>query len=713
MGNSKIDKKNKVPIAKDNCIFPNIPLISHNYVALKLKTTGTDPCAAPLQEIGAIRIQNNKIDDKDVFSEIINPTQALVPYAQSPLAHNTQSALSNFALINPKLNAFIGHNIIVSHNAAFEITHLRENYIQNNLQWVQPRILCTQLLGRIIAPNLLDYSLYTFAKWLGIYEDEDTKALDEARLLARVFLRMLPMLRNAGIRTLAEAEAGSLLIKQSDPAQHKKNWVQPISRPTFDMLFEDAHRKAVDKFLYQKRNKDIMTAPAAVVRAETPLNDVLDLMLSRKISSVFVRSEQKSTSGYGIVTERDILRALRINLQNGINLPVQHFMNYPLHVVHQEALGYRALGRMRRLNIRHLGVIDDNGKLLGAITPKDLLIDRSMKQLLLADGMEQATNEAELGRVWAELPVTVHGLLKEGLNALDVAAVISREIHALTQAATRLAEQRMIQNKRGSTPCQYCVLVLGSAGRGESLLDVEQQNAIIYNGNRTHDVWFEELGEHLADILHSVGLSYSRKNIMASQSGWRKSVTGWRKILKQWLQSHNINDLSSIEIFLDAAPVSGSLKLGEEVWQDTFKLAVQSLNFQSALMSKINNSETVLNFLGQLKTQKDSIALKDNGLNILAAIARLAALRYEGLHRSSYQRLKTAYDNNAISYQDMENAQNAFNDMMKVLLDQQLVDISAIRPVMAAANVSTMSAGQKKDLIRSLRQIEQLKKKIF
>ena len=49
----------------------------------------------------------------------------------------------------------------------------------------------------------------------------------------------------------------------------------------------------------------------------------------------------------------------------------------------------------------------------------------------------------------------------------------------LTQRAAVLAEQRMRKEGYGDAPCPYVLAVLGSAGRGESLLAMDQDNALI------------------------------------------------------------------------------------------------------------------------------------------------------------------------------------------------------------------------------------------
>ena len=81
---------------------------------------------------------------------------------------------------------------------------------------------------------------------------------------------------------------------------------------------------------------------------------------------------------------------------------------------------------------------------------------------------------------WAKLPQVVASLLAEGVSARDIAAVISRELGALTRQAAVIAEARMRDAGHGDPICPYAVAVLGSAGRSESLLAMDQDNALVF-----------------------------------------------------------------------------------------------------------------------------------------------------------------------------------------------------------------------------------------
>ena len=78
----------------------------------------------------------------------------------------------------------------------------------------------------------------------------------------------------------------------------------------------------------------------------------------------------------------------------------------------------------------------------------------------------------------------------------------------MTSRACEFAEAELEASNGAHPPARYAMLVLGSEGRGESLLAMDQDNAIIFEegapGSEV-DKYFERLGRGVADILDEAG----------------------------------------------------------------------------------------------------------------------------------------------------------------------------------------------------------------
>ena len=121
-----------------------------------------------------------------------------------------------------------------------------------------------------------------------------------------------------------------------------------------------------------------------------------------------------------------------------------------------DAFVYRAIGRMNRLKTRHLGVIDESGSMVGALSARDLLRLRASEAISLGDEIDDAADAQALALAWAKLPQVSESLRAESLSGRDIAEVISRELGALTRQATVIAERIMRERGEGR------ILITGS-----------------------------------------------------------------------------------------------------------------------------------------------------------------------------------------------------------------------------------------------------------
>ena len=111
---------------------------------------------------------------------------------------------------------------------------------------------------------------------------------------------------------------------------------------------------------------DLMTRDIVCVSPAEPLSACADLMRGRRISSIVVGYGSKPL---GILTERDILHAL--NLGTARSVPVSSIMAHPVVAVASETRVEDAYHQMVVHRIRHLLVVDREGRMAGVVTETD------------------------------------------------------------------------------------------------------------------------------------------------------------------------------------------------------------------------------------------------------------------------------------------------------------------------------------------------------
>jgi CBS domain-containing protein len=687
------------------------PLLALDAVALDTETTSLDPRVARIVEVGAVRLISGRLSEDETFRSLVNPKIPIPEIAAS--IHGIDDAkvrdAPDFAEVWPDFSDFIGGSAVIGHSIGYDLAILTNEMSRAGVPFSRPRTLDVRLLAQIVEPALTDYSLDRLAVWLGVKASDRHAALGDAFTAARIFVALVPKLREGNIRTLAEAEAACSKLTAALEEQHRAGWVEPVLAPSRT----DAERELarLDSYPYRHRVRELMSSPPVFVEGDAPLDEALKILTDRRISSLFVTPRGKKPEDgpfpgaeSGIITERDILRAICKETPAALAKPTANFASRPLASVPADAFVYRAIGRMDRLRIRHLGVVDESGYVAGALTARDLLRLRARDAVTLGDEIDEAKDVHELGQAWATLPAVARGLLDEGIEARNVSAIISRELGALTRRAGQLAELKMLEAGKGSPPAPYALLVLGSAGRGESLLALDQDNAIIFEKGEPggpEDRWFAELGTHVADILHQVGVPYCTGGVMAKNPQWRGSAAHWRERLQHWIGRSNPEDLLAVDIFFDFRAVHGDGALAAALWRDAYAAAKGEAGFAKLLVESGGNFEPPLGWFG-FRTENGRADLKLGGLFVIVSTARVLAI-YNGIaEHSTKARLENVRALGLGSGDDLTAMIETQRVILGAILDQQLADIAAGRPPSNKVEIKRLSRAEQAKLKEAL-----------
>jgi DNA polymerase-3 subunit epsilon/CBS domain-containing protein len=699
------------------------PLTAVDIVVIDSETTGLDPRKARIVELAAVRLVAGQLLRETALRRLVRPDEP-VPAAATAVHGIDAAKLADaprFAEVWPEFAASIGDAVVVGHTVGFDLAVLKRECERAGLHWTQPRSLDTRLLAEAAEPNLAGYTLEQLAAWLGVDVVDRHSALGDALTTGAIFCALLPKLRDRGVRTLGEALSASRTLSE---AQSGKLGGVPAGPTTIsEGPGSDQPLTRIDTYPYRHRVRDVMRAPARVVSAETRVGSALDILMRERISSVFVaangQTEPAQPSVMGILTERDVLRALAERGAPALELPASQISSRPLAAVPAGAFVYRAIGRMSRLKVRHLGVTDDAGIVCGALSARDLLRLRAHDAVSLGDAIDEAKDVPDLGRAWAKLPAVAAGLLSEGLAGIDVAAVISQELGALTRAAAVVAERRMADAGEGGPPCHYALVVLGSAGRGESLLAMDQDNALIFADgvpDGPEDRWFARLGAHVDAILDEVGVPTCKGGVMARNAQWRGSVATWTDRIRHWTSRSSAQDLLSVDIFFDLRPVHGDVGMAEAVWRSGFDMAKGNVQFAKLLAEAVGQGPRGLSWFGGLRTENGRIDLKRTGLFEVVATARAPAICRHVVARSTPARLEGLRELVPGAAADLDALAEAQRVFLDLILAQQIRDIAAGTPAsnkVAVAGLSAKDRTQLRTALGAMRHLDVLRRDLL
>src|SRR6185503_18672918 len=341
------------------------PLIALDAAVIDTETTGLDPRSARVVELAMVRITGGRLDGLS-FRRLVNPGEPIPPTAKA--VHGIDTAMvadaPAFAAAWPEFLVALGGAVVIGHTVGFDLAVLGRECERAGLAWRPPQTLDTRLLAEIAEPKLADFSLESLASWVGVEITNRHSALGDARAAADIFRALLPKLRERNIRTLAEAARACRSLTSVLEQQHRAGWTEAAPAKETD----DGSRARIDSYPYRHRAGDIMAA-ARFIAPQVTIADALAEMTQRRISSLFVGQSGTSNNDMGIITERDILRAIAADGGGALTRPVAQAMSKPLAAVPADAFAYLAVSRMNRLKVRHLGVTDEAGRVVGALSP--------------------------------------------------------------------------------------------------------------------------------------------------------------------------------------------------------------------------------------------------------------------------------------------------------------------------------------------------------
>ena len=695
--------------------FGNVsPLLALDALVVDTETTGLDPAKAWVVEIAALRLVRGRLEPQAALHRQLRPGEP-IPLAVSQIHGIDDAAVADapaFAGVAAEISRTLDGAVVIGHSLGFDVAVLKREFARAGMAWSPPRTLDTRLLAEIAAPSLNEYSLENLAAWLGVPIVKRHSALGDAETAARIFLALLPKLRTVGIRTLAEAERACRTMTNALDTQHRAGWAEATIAPADAALAVGGGR--IDSYRYLHRVAEVMRSPAQFTAPDVPVAAALDRMTRERVSSLFVHPDASNPvrpGETGIVTERDAMRALAKDGAAALDQPVSALASQPLATVPADAFCYLAVSRMNRQGIRHLGVTNEAGFVSGALSARDLLRLRGEGAISLGDELDQAAGTPELACAWANLPRVAAALIEEQVSGRQIAAVVSRQVCALTARAAVLAEQRMRDGGHGGPPCPYALAVLGSAGRGECLLAMDQDNALVFTEgapDSAEDAWFKQLGAHVADILHEVGVPYCKGGVMARNALWRGSVATWRARVVNWIARSSPQDLLSVDIFFDMLGVHGDTSLTTAVWRSAFDAAKGEAGFAKLLAETAGVTEPGLTFFGRFRTDQGRIDLKKCGLFGIVGAARALAICHHVLERATPARLAGLKARGIGSERDLDALSEAQGTFLDLMVAQQVADTEQGVPPSNAVRVKRLSQRDRERLRFALEDVAHL-----
>ena len=228
------------------------------------------------------------------------------------------------------------------------------------------------------------------------------------------------------------------------------------------------------------------------VAAVTPAVGAIDRMARAGASAAVVLDGVARFAG--IVTEQDVVRrfAGRRPAGRGDHEPRRYSPSAPTTSC-TEAIGF-----MRRHRLRHMPVVDGEGAVVGMLELHEALAVAAGPMVEDIDRLTHEDSLAGLAEVKAAQVQLAERLLADGVPAPEIQALVADINNDIHRRVLRPAGGGARGRGQGPPPVPFACIVMGSGGRGESLLFPDQDNGFVladYPDERHAEIdpWFVEL----------------------------------------------------------------------------------------------------------------------------------------------------------------------------------------------------------------------------
>jgi DNA polymerase III epsilon subunit family exonuclease len=190
------------------------PLERLRYVVFDTETTGLHPSHGDqVVALAAVAVAGGRIISSERIDTLIDPGRpigraALQVHGISDEQVRGQPSLTE---VLPRLARMSEGAVLVAHNAAFDLSFIRQRERECGLRFDHP-VLDTMLLSALVHPHQRSHSLDHLAERFGLRCEARHSALGDAELCAQALLKLIPLLGRMGVVTLDQALRASRTV---------------------------------------------------------------------------------------------------------------------------------------------------------------------------------------------------------------------------------------------------------------------------------------------------------------------------------------------------------------------------------------------------------------------------------------------------------------------------------------------------------------------
>jgi CBS domain-containing protein len=456
--------------------------------------------------------------------------------------------------------------------------------------------------------------------------------------------------------------------------------------------------------------------PVTGFEAEPLLGVVARMREAGEAAALITDAEGRVT---GVLTAEDLLERALFTLEP--DQPVSAALRRRVPALREQDRIYQALVEMRRQRRNCLPVVDATSRPIGLVRLEALLGSGLAAFLRQLDSAVTGASAPLLADVKAAQASLAAALLAAGESVTEIIALINALNDDISVAVLRQALATMAADGWGEPPIPFVALVMGSAGRSESLLHPDQDNGFILadHADAAHesiDRFFIELAQRFTRGLEHAGFPLCTGDVMATNPLWRKTLAQWQAQVTGWVRARGNQEIMFTDIFFDFRAIFGPPDLATALRRHVTAAARDNLPFLAQISWLQHDRASSVDLFGQLIAkdgpEEDAIDVKLRGTKPLVEIVRLLALKNGVAATATPMRLAALTAAGFLAGEDAVRLSDDMTFLLDLLLRHQVARMMASQAPDNFIKPETLARPQRERLVQVCREIDRRRQRV-
>jgi CBS domain-containing protein len=462
----------------------------------------------------------------------------------------------------------------------------------------------------------------------------------------------------------------------------------------------------------------IMTAPLSTCSSDTNLRDAVETMLRDNVGSLVI--VDCAGESQGVVTFRTLARRLA---EPGIDAGLEPVANavQPASSVAIDTPLWQAQDLQERERCKYL-VVTDDGRAVGMLSQTDIVQELKAHQSGPYTQINLAQSYEQLAEHFLSIDDVAARALETNRRARVAVRILSETHLAIQRRCVELTLAEHEAQGHGRPPIAYALIIMGSGGRKEMMLDPDQDNGLILADHpeaeaKNIDAWFAQFSERLNVNLDRVGYILCPGDIMARNPMYRKSLSEWKTQISRMTQRPNEKVARWSNIVFDFNAQYGDEALARELRAHLNAELENNAGLLKFMMEDDAQGRAPVNWFNKLVTTDrpdgmEVIDVKRNGMRIVANGARILALKSGISVCNTTDRIDALIRKGVLSEDFGATVSAAYDELLDILLLHQLVQRRSGTPLDKEVPPQDLTAPAREALRVSMRAVKRFQERL-